>query len=242
VGARGGRSGGAGDAHRLGCGRAAAADRAAAFPGTLRRVRRVVAVSALATRVPLSTYLSTLGGLIVWLPGLTLSMAMSELNAQHLVSGTARLTGAIMRFLALMFGVALGSRVAQLAFGAATPACPWPCRRGASGWRCSWRRSRSPCSCARGPRTRRRSSACACSRCSAAAPARARSGPSWACSPGALVAGLASNLLARVRHTPALVTLSPALLLLVPGSVGFRSLALLLDREVVNGIEAAFRW
>jgi uncharacterized membrane protein YjjB (DUF3815 family) len=37
------------------------------------------------------------------------------------------------------------------------------------------------------------------------------------------------------------VTLSPALLLLVPGSVGFRSLALLLDRQVVNGIEAAFR-
>jgi len=27
----------------------------------------------------------------------------------------------------------------------------------------------------------------------------------------------------------------------VPGSIGFRSLALLLDKEVVNGIEAAFR-
>ena len=77
------------------------------------------AVSALATRMPLSTYLATLGGLIVLLPGLTLSAAMSELNAQHLVSGTARLTGAIMRFLVLLFGVALGSRVAQAFFGAA---------------------------------------------------------------------------------------------------------------------------
>jgi uncharacterized membrane protein YjjB (DUF3815 family) len=66
-------------------------------------------------------------------------------------------------------------------------------------------------------------------------------GPELGVFAGSLVAGLASNLLARVRRTPALVTLSPALLLLVPGSVGFRSLALLLDREVVNGIEAAFR-
>jgi len=66
-------------------------------------------------------------------------------------------------------------------------------------------------------------------------------GPELGVFAGSLVAGLLSNWLARVRHTPALVTLSPALLLLVPGSIGFRSLALLLDKEVVNGIEAAFR-
>jgi uncharacterized membrane protein YjjB (DUF3815 family) len=66
-------------------------------------------------------------------------------------------------------------------------------------------------------------------------------GPELGVLAGSLVAGLLCNWLARVRRTPALVTLSPALLLLVPGSIGFRSLALLLDREVVNGIEAAFR-
>ena len=51
-------------------------------------------VCAAATRTPLSTYVATLGGLIVLLPGLTLSAAMSELNSRHLVSGTARMTGA----------------------------------------------------------------------------------------------------------------------------------------------------
>jgi uncharacterized membrane protein YjjB (DUF3815 family) len=33
----------------------------------------------------------------------------------------------------------------------------------------------------------------------------------------------------------------PGILLLVPGSIGFRSLASLLDREVVLGVETAFR-
>jgi uncharacterized membrane protein YjjB (DUF3815 family) len=66
-------------------------------------------------------------------------------------------------------------------------------------------------------------------------------GPELGVFAGAFVAALSSNLIARRRDVPALVTLSPAMLLLVPGSVGFRSLALLLDREVVNGIQAAFR-
>ena len=199
------------------------------------------AVSALATRVPLSTYLSTLGGLIVWLPGLTLSMAMSELNAQHLVSGTARLTGAIMRFLALMFGVALGSRVAQLAFGAATPALPVAL----PPW-CEWvALLLAPFAFTVLMRARPKDApailgVCVLAVLGSRAGSRAL-GPELGVFAGALVAGLASNVLARVRHTPALVTLSPALLMLVPGSIGFRSLALLLDREVVNGIEAAFR-
>ena len=199
------------------------------------------AVSALATRVSLSTYLATLGGLIVLLPGLTLSAAMSELNAQHLVSGTARLTGAIMRFLVLMFGVALGARVAQLAFGAATPAVPLPL----APW-CEWvALALAPFAFTVLMRARPVDApaifaVCVASVLGSRAGSRAL-GPELGVFAGSFVAGLASNLLARTRRTPSLVTLSPALLLLVPGSIGFRSLALLLDREVVNGIEAAFR-
>ena len=199
------------------------------------------AVSGLATRVSLSTYLATLGGLIVLLPGLTLSAAMSELNAQHLVSGTARLTGAIMRFLVLMFGVALGSRVAQMAFGMVTPGSPvslppW------SEWVALFL---APFAFTVLMRARPNDAPAILGVCVAAVlGSRAGSralGPELGVFAGSFVAGLASNLLARARRTPALVTLSPALLLLVPGSVGFRSLALLLDRQVVNGIEAAFR-
>jgi len=198
-------------------------------------------VSALATRVPLSTYLATLGGLIVLLPGLTLSAAMSELNAQHLVSGTARLTGAIMRFLVLTFGVALGARVAQMAFGTATPAVPVPL----PPW-CEWAALvLAPFAFTVLMRARPKDAPAILGVCVAAVlGSRAGSralGHELGVFAGSFVAGLSSNLLARARRTPALVTLSPALLLLVPGSVGFRSLALLLDRQVVNGIEAAFR-
>ena len=198
-------------------------------------------VSALATRVPLSTYLATLGGLIVLLPGLTLSAAMSELTSQHLVSGTARLTGAIMRFLVLIFGVALGARVAQLGFGPVTPTVPAPL----PAW-CEWAALLlAPFAFTVLMRARPKDAAAILGVCVAAViGSRAGSralGPELGVFAGSFVAGLASNLLARARRTPALVTLSPALLLLVPGSVGFRSLALLLDREVVNGIEAAFR-
>ena len=198
-------------------------------------------VSGLASRVPLSTYLATLGGLIVLLPGLMLSAAMSELNAQHLVSGTARLTGAIMRFLVLIFGVALGARVAHAVFGAALAATPTPL----PAW-CEWAALLvAPFAFTVLMRARPVDAPAILGVCAAAViGSRAGSqalGPELGVFAGSLVAGLLSNWLARVRHTPALVTLSPALLLLVPGSIGFRSLALLLDREVVNGIEAAFR-
>ena len=66
-------------------------------------------------------------------------------------------------------------------------------------------------------------------------------GPELGIFAGAVTAGLASNLYARWRDRPSSVTLVPAVLLLVPGSVGFRSLALLLERHVVVGVESAFR-
>jgi uncharacterized membrane protein YjjB (DUF3815 family) len=57
---------------------------------------------------------------------------------------------------------------------------------------------------------------------------------------GALAVGVASNLYERVLKRPATVPLVPGVLLLVPGSIGFRSLALLLDQKVVGGVDAAF--
>ncbi len=197
--------------------------------------------SAIATRVPLSTYLATLGGLIVLLPGLTLSAAMTELSSQHLVSGTARLTGAIVRFLGLAFGVALGARVAQLAFGVA----PHAAATALPAWTEWVALALAPLGFTVLMRARPADApsiwlVCVLAFFGGRVGARAL-GPELGVFAGAFVAALASHLLARRRGLPALVTLSPALLLLVPGSVGFRSLALLLDREVVNGIEAAFR-
>jgi uncharacterized membrane protein YjjP (DUF1212 family) len=198
-------------------------------------------VSAFATRVPTSTYLATLGGLIVLLPGLTLSSAISELNSQHLVSGTARLTGAIVRFLALAFGVALGARVAALAFGAP----PLVVAVALPGWTEGVALLLAPFAFTVLMRARPVDAlpilgVCWLAFVGGRVGARAL-GPELGVFAGAFAAALASNLLARWRDVPPLVTLSPALMLLVPGSVGFRSLALLLQQEVLDGIQAAFR-
>ena len=58
---------------------------------------------------------------------------------------------------------------------------------------------------------------------------------------GALAVGSASRIYARVTGRPETIPLVPAILLLVPGSIGYRSLASLLERDVVPGIETAFR-
>jgi uncharacterized membrane protein YjjB (DUF3815 family) len=58
---------------------------------------------------------------------------------------------------------------------------------------------------------------------------------------GALVLGVASNLYARIANRPSLIPWVPGLLLLVPGSIGLRGLALLNDANVVVGVESAFR-
>jgi uncharacterized membrane protein YjjP (DUF1212 family) len=64
-----------------------------------------------------SVYNATLAGLIVLVPGFTLTVAMTELSTRHLVSGTARLTGAFVLFLTIGFGVALGARISGALVG-----------------------------------------------------------------------------------------------------------------------------
>jgi uncharacterized membrane protein YjjB (DUF3815 family) len=53
---------------------------------------------------------------------------------------------------------------------------------------------------------------------------------------GALSVGLASNLIERVKFAPASVALVPGVLLLVPGSIGYRSLTLVLNQNVETGL------
>ena len=65
-------------------------------------------------------------------------------------------------------------------------------------------------------------------------------GPALGACLGALSIGLAAHAYERWLRRPALVPLVPGVLLLVPGSTGFRSLALLVDQQVVIGIDAAF--
>ena len=200
----------------------------------------LIAASAAAVLGGLSVFVATLAGLIVLLPGLTLTIAITELSTRHLVSGTARLSHAFMIFLGIAFGVALGNRLAtesapQVPIIPATPLPSWAIwialvvaplgfavllRAAIRDW---------PWIIGAG----------------LVAYFGARFGTSALGNElgvfvGALSVGLASNLYARVFDRPAAVTQVPGILLLVPGSVGFRSLSRLLDRDVVLGVETAF--
>jgi uncharacterized membrane protein YjjP (DUF1212 family) len=182
----------------------------------------------------------TLAGIIALLPGLTLTSAMSELGSRHLASGTARFAGGLTTLVSLGFGVALGSRFGRLLPPASTAHKTWD-------W--SWP-------------TRALAVVVASLAFMVLLRARARDapvivtagalafvgtslgerwlGPELGAFAGAYLVGLASNLYARRFQRPALVPMVPGILLLVPGSVGFRGVLSMLDRAVVPALDATF--
>ena len=57
---------------------------------------------------------------------------------------------------------------------------------------------------------------------------------------GAFAVGVLGNLFARIMERPAQVVHVPAVLLLVPGSMGFRGISALLGRDTLTGVGTVF--
>jgi uncharacterized membrane protein YjjP (DUF1212 family) len=188
----------------------------------------------------LSVLVATLGGLIVLLPGLTLTVAMSELATRNLASGTARISGAFMTFLAIAFGVALGNRIGGAAFGAVPAAVTAPLPE--------WTAYLAVVAAGLGfvvvlqaePRDALWIVLIGALGVIGGRAGAATLGVELGTFAGALAVGLASSAYARFAQRPAAVVSVPGILLLVPGSVGFRGLTSLLEREAVAGIETIF--
>jgi len=184
---------------------------------------------------------ATLAGLIVLIPGLTLTTAMSELSTRNLVSGTARLSGALVLFMTIGFGVALGAQIVSSTIGAPHIANPTVLPI----WTETVALAIAPFAFMVLLRAHLIDAgwivfAGALAVVGSRLGTRAL-GPELGLFVGALTIGLASNLIARYRDRPAAITLVPGLILLVPGSIGFRSLASLLDKQVISGIDTAFK-
>jgi len=187
-----------------------------------------------------STSTTVLAGLVVLLPGLSLTLAMAELSSQHLIAGTARLAGAFTVFIGIAFGVALGTQVARFAVGAA-PNLPVEPAPTSTLWIALLA---APIVFAVLLRARPRDIV-AIVGVSILGYAGAQLGekllgPQLGGGLGALTLAMASNAYERLTSHPATVTLVPGVLLLVPGSIGFRSFSLLLEQQVVVGVDAAF--
>lgn len=194
-----------------------------------------------------NAYQTSLAGLIVLLPGLTFTIGLTELSTRHLASGTARLAGALVTFLGLGFGVALGAKfgalIAALVLGGNEPwivdsmRVPW--------WTEIVAAVLAPLGFSVLLRAERKDigwivlaglTAFVTSRFAGRA-----MGEELGAFLGALFVSAGSNLLERLRRASAMVTQVPGLLILVPGSIGFRSMTSLLGNETVLGIETAFR-
>jgi uncharacterized membrane protein YjjP (DUF1212 family) len=186
-----------------------------------------------------SLHTATLAGLIVLVPGMTLTTAMTELSTGNLVSGTARLMGAGMTFMKLGFGVALGTRLGDVLFNpgvelsSTAPTWTQLPALGVAAVSLSIILQAHPRELGWILGT------CYLGMFGAQAGAKLL-GPELGAFMAALAVTLGSNLYARALHRASSVTQVPAILLLVPGSVGYRAVSALLERNVLSGMETAF--
>lgn len=200
------------------------------------------ALSGLATGIwpDLSRTVSTIAGVLFLLPGLTLTTAMNEIATGHLVSGTARFSKALMALLQLGFGAVLGAKLSELVpfvgpGGEGERLAPWAI------WiafgvallgltvllRASWRDVPYY-------------AVAAVVTYATVQLAGPRFGPAEGAAAGALVLGLFGNAYARWHGRPAAIVVLPGLLLLVPGSLGFRSVTSFLTEDVLTAVGTAF--
>ncbi|MBL0209514.1 MAG: threonine/serine exporter family protein [Holophagaceae bacterium] len=183
----------------------------------------------------------TLAGIVILLPGLKLTVALREVATGNLVAGSARLVDAVMILMMLAFGVALGRQVAmQFAMSfresPSIPLAAWTewvallavpfaylvlfqARKRDVGWILL---------------------------ASLVAFISSRFGSAWlgpelGAGLGAMALGIAANLFGRRTRLPNQIMELPGLLLLVPGSIGFRGLAFLTMGETEVGLQTAFR-
>jgi uncharacterized membrane protein YjjB (DUF3815 family) len=208
---------------------------------TLLAAAFVGATATLLARVlPISVPIATLSGLISLLPGLTITVALAELATRNLASGTARLAGAMVVFLELGVGAALGWRASALlptalrAVSGGLPNAATPVAILLSTLACVVLfRAR--------PRDVWIIVLVGFLAYGASRGGSLLLGPELGACIGGLVVGLVSNLSARLRDVPASVAQTPGLILLVPGTLGFQGFGALLDSDPTAGVLATFR-
>ncbi|WP_263081537.1 threonine/serine exporter family protein [Endozoicomonas sp. Mp262] len=92
-------------------------------------VNGFIAVGIYSLEPGLNVPLAVLSSIIIFIPGLSITLGLSELAAKELMSGTARVMNAIMLLFKLYFGAMLGVAIGSLIWGPTplpeTAAMPW---------------------------------------------------------------------------------------------------------------------
>lgn len=189
--------------------------------------------------IPFGGYFTTvpvIAGVIILLPGLTLTIAMVELAMKHVVSGTARLAGAVMVLLVIGFGIVLGQAIVDHTVGS-TPIVipakpPWYFDLGTI-------LVATVCMSILFQAHLRNAWVMVVAGLIAFYSARYGTmyvGPEVGVLGAAMAVGVASNLYARIFDKPALMMMLPGLIILVPGSLGLRSLQLFFDNSTTDAV------
>lgn len=181
-----------------------------------------------------------ISGLIIFLPGLFITIAIAEIATNNLVSGTARLMGGVMVLLKLTFGVFIGSKIASWIhlpvvdldfasiptwFGYITlPLTAFMSVINFKASRIDWKWVGLS-----------GIFGYLCSKLGSH-----YLGPELGMFFGGVCVGAMSNLFARLMDRPSAIFQWPGIILIVPGSVGYRSVTSLFQRDVVGGIDTAF--
>lgn len=195
---------------------------------------------------PLSLQGVIIASLIVLMPGLTLTTAVAELAGQQLVSGTARFAGALTILLKLTFGAVAASHVVGLlgwqqlsnANAAMLPSwMPWlALLAGSFAFAVLFKASRRD--------TLLVMAAVWLGYLSTAFAATLPGANSNAVPTGVFFAGMVvtavSNAYGRWFNRPGALIRVPGIILLVPGSLGFRSFNFVFERDVMLGLDMAF--
>jgi uncharacterized membrane protein YjjP (DUF1212 family) len=192
------------------------------------------------TIVDTTPSLVIIAALIVLLPGLSLTVAMTELATRHLISGTARLMSAVIVLLQLVVGVALGEHLAKAIVHVqqAVPVHPLP------PWAQWLAMIGSSIGIAVIVQAQLRAWIWILGACTVGYVGTSVGSewldPQMGVVVGAFAVGVLANVFARILERPAQVVQVPAVLLLVPGSMGFRGMASLLGHDTLTGVETVF--
>lgn len=198
--------------------------------------------------VPLSIQTVVIAALIVLMPGLTLTTAVTELATGQLVTGTARFAGAMVTLFKLTFGSIAGTQIVnalgwtpRTAQAMELPAVVEVVATLAAAFSFAilFKAARRDIplvmlSAVTGYVLTRVASTWF-------APAQPAPGITFAGAVffSSLVMAAVANVYGRVAGRPGTLVRLPSIMLLVPGSVGFRGLASLMERDYTLGMETA---
>lgn len=210
---------------------------AAAFEAISALVATIIATLVAVYLVPIQVRSVVVASLIILLPGMSLTAAVRELSSQDLVSGTARMAGAMAVVLKLAFGTVAATQICSL-FGLVPPPVPILAIPEWTEW------VAVPLSALTFAITFRSPlryfpivfaaviAGYICTRIGGAYVSSA-----FGVFAGGLLLGASSNVFARVFNRPGALIREPGIILLVPGSIAFRTLSFVFERDVMLGLD-----